>query len=122
MSHRIVALTILAVSFTPLPLLAQSTTVYNGQTYTTLSNASPAYTDTDKNERRGGDKAHHRCGPPPGGFGHKPPQGMGNDRDRPPPPPMDSNGRLLPPPDGCRPPPPPESSSGKFEGPSQYPN
>ncbi|MBS1037224.1 MULTISPECIES: hypothetical protein [Gluconobacter] len=122
MSPRIAPLIILVVSAMPLPLSAQGTTVYNGQTYTTLSTSAPSYSDTEKSERNGGDKSHHRCGPPPGGFGHKPPQGKGNDGGRPPPPPMDSNGRPLPPPDGCRPPPPPENSAGKFDGSSLYPN
>lgn len=122
MSLRIVALTILAVSIMPLPLLAQGTTVYNGQTYTTLSTAAPSYNETEQGDRRDDAKSHHRCGPPPGGFGHRPPPEMDKDGNRPPPPPMDSNGRPLPPPDGCRPPPPPENSSGKFEGSNQSPN
>lgn len=103
----------------PAVTLAQSSTVYNGQTYTTVTQAGPSY-GTDEKEQ-GSDRArHHRCGPPPGGDRKGPPPG-GDQEDRPPPPPMDGNGRPPPPPDGCRPPP-PRDQAGQFQESSQYPN
>ncbi|QEH97278.1 hypothetical protein [Gluconobacter thailandicus] len=94
----------------PAATLAQSTTVFNGQTYTTVTQAAPSYGE-DENEHGSDHPQRHRCGPPPGDRRGPPPNGeqMG---DRPPPPPMDSSGRPPPLPDGCRPPPPP---SGGFE-------
>ena len=122
MNPRITAPIVFIVSAAPFQAIAQGTTVYNGQTYTTLSTAAPSYSDPEKGERNGDGKSHHRCGPPPGGSDRGPPPGMEDDGNHPPPPPMDSNDRPLPPPDGCRPPPPPENASGKFEGSNQYPN
>lgn len=105
----------------PAATLAQSSTVYNGQTYTTVSQAAPSYGNDDKES--GNDKAQdHRCGPPPDRDRRGPPPDNSQMGNRPPPPPMDDQAHRPPPPDGCRPPPPPENASGTFDRDNQYPN